>query len=157
VEPLVFGAVFIGIPWVLSMVYRSKLAHERYMKLLQLKADLNARLLDRATSDPAALEMLRADPSNQFLNIAMPDEPRRSAGPYARMLTAIQAGCVFLGAGGSFLYIKEYISGSNDQEGILIFGALGVGLGAGAILAAAAAFVVARMNGLDTDSVRGRG
>ena len=143
-EGFFVASVFIGIPWVLGSIYRTHLAHQRYMRLLQLKADMQARMLDRLGNEPQVLEFLKSDAPQQMFDVKVAELTARVPTPYARMLTAIQIGIVMLCAGGAFLYIREYMP-LRSQEELLVFGALGVAVGAGAILSAGAALAMARM------------
>jgi hypothetical protein len=144
VEGFFVAGVFIGIPWVLGSIYKSHLAHLRYMKVLQLKADMNARLLDRLGNEPHVLEFLRSEAPQQMFDIKLADPSPRMPTPYSRMLTAIQIGIVLLCGGAAFLGIKPHMP-LRSQEELLVFGALGLGLGVGAILSAGAALVMSRM------------
>ena len=134
--------IFVGIPWILGWIYRSHLQHLRYMKVLQLKAEANARMLDRFGSDAAFLDYLKSDAQQHMFDVQLP-EPRMPA-PYMRMLTAIQISFILLAAGFACLYMKNYVY-AGDQTGFLFLGTLGVALGVGSMLSAGAAFVVARM------------
>jgi hypothetical protein len=144
VDGFFVASVFIGIPWVLGTIYRSHLAHQRYMKLLQLKADMNARLLDRLGNEPHVLEFLRSEVPQQMFDVKLADPSPRLPSPYGRMLTAIQVGIVLLCGGAAFLAIKPHMPLRSHEE-MLVFGALGVGLGVGAILSSGAALIMAHM------------
>lgn len=135
--------VFVGIPWVLGWISRSYWNHQQFMKVLQLKAEMNTRLLDRAGTDPTLLEFLKGDAQQQMFEVKLP-EPRLPTA-YMRMLTAIQLSFLFLAAGIAFLVVRSYLVGENDQAITLFFGTLGVALGIGSMLSAAAAFAVGRM------------
>ena len=143
-EGFFVASVFIGIPLVFGSIYRSHLAHQRYMKMLQLKADMTARLLDRMGNEPQVLEFLRSEVPQQIFDVKLPEAVPRVPTPYARMLTAIQLGIVLLSGGVAFLGIKPYMP-LRSQEELLVFGALGVALGIGAILSAGAALAMARV------------
>lgn len=143
-EGFFVASVFIGIPWVLGSVYRTHLAHQRYMRLLQLKADMSARMLDRLGAEPNVLEFLKSEAPQQMFDVKLAELTPRVPTPYARMLTAIQIGIVMLCGGGAFLYIRQYMP-LHSQEELLVFGTLGVAVGVGAILSAAAALMMARM------------
>jgi len=134
--------IFLGIPWILGWTYRAHLHHVQFMKILQLKADTNARMLDRFGSDAAFLDYLKSDAQQHLFDVKLA-EPRMPA-PYMRMLTAIQVSFLLLAAGGACLYMKNHVYGG-DQTGFLFLGSLGVALGLGSLLSAAAALVVARM------------
>jgi len=136
--------VMVGIPWVLTWAYRSNLNHKRFMRVLELKAEMNSRLLDRMGTDPAALEFLKSDAQQQMFDVRLSEPSARMPAPYSRMLTAIQLGFMLLSAGGACLYIKNYMYSRGDQEGFLLLGTIGVALGAGSLLSAAAAFFAGR-------------
>lgn len=143
-EAIVMMFIFVGIPWVLGWIYRTHLSHKRFMKVLQLKADMNSRLLDRIGTDPAVVEFLKSDAQQQLFDVKLTEVGPRVPPPYMRMLTAVQISFMLLSAGAGFLYIREFTVGPAN-EGFLFFGTLGVALGIGALLSAGAAFVVARM------------
>jgi hypothetical protein len=141
-DDLFFGLIFIGIPYILGWIYRTSLNHKQFMKVVQLKADMNARLLDRLGSDPAALEFLKSDAQQRLFEIQSPQPRMPSA--YSRILTASQLAAVLLSAGVACLWFRHWAYG-NDQMVFLFFGTLGVALGVGALLSAGAAFLIARL------------
>jgi hypothetical protein len=143
-DGFVIIAVFVGIPWVLGWIFRSHLSHLRYMKVLQLKAEANSRLLDRFGQDPALLEFLKSDAQHNLFDVKLAEMAPRMPAPYTRMLTAIQISLLLLAAGLSCLFIRKYMY-HGDQVGFLFLGTLGVALGIASALSAAAAFVVARL------------
>jgi hypothetical protein len=134
--------IFIGIPCVLAWTARASWAHQRYMKALELRAEANARLIDRFGSDPNVLELLKSDRHRDLFTVPAAD-PDRSV-PYRRMLTSLQVGFLLFAAGTAFLWVKPVVVNPNDQQGFLFFGVLGVALGIGSLLSAVAAFVVGR-------------
>lgn len=136
-------AVMLGIPSILGWMYRTNLAHQRYMKVLQLKAEMNARLLDKIGNEPGVLDVLKGDGQQKMFEVTLP-EIGRTAAPYARVLTAAQIGIVLLCGGLGFLYIRQFMNHTGEQEGMLVFGTMGVSVGLGALLSAIAAFVAAR-------------
>lgn len=140
-EGFFIAAVFLGIPYILGSLYRSNLAHQRFMKVLQLKADMNARLLERLGAEPTVLEFLKSEVQQQMFDVKLPEPTPRLPTSYSRMLTAIQIGCMLLSAGTAFLYIRHFMP-VRSQEELLVFGALGVALGVGSLLSAAAAYIV---------------
>jgi hypothetical protein len=145
-DGFVIIAVFVGIPWVLGWIFRSHLSHQRYMKVLQLKAEANSRLLDRFGQDPALLEFLKGDAQHHLFDVQLPDMAPKMPAPYMRMLTAIQISLLLLAAGFSCLFIRRYLHYNSDQVGFLFLGTLGVALGIASLLSASAAFVVARLS-----------
>jgi hypothetical protein len=134
----------IGVPLVLGWLVRTWLNHKKFMKVLQLKAESNSKLLDRFGSDPAVLEFLKSDASERLFEVKTTESAQRVPPPYTRMLTALQVSCMLVSVGAGLLYIRHYMVG-RDSEVFLFLGTLGVSLGIGALLAAAAAFIVAKM------------
>jgi hypothetical protein len=134
--------VFVGVPWVLGWIYRTYLNHKQFMKVVQLKADMNARLLDRLGTDPQAIDFLKSDAQRQMFEIKAP-EPRMPSF-YSRMLTSVQLAAVLMSGGVACLWVRQYMYGP-DQTGFLFLGTLAVALGVGALLSAGAAFAVAKL------------
>ena len=143
-EEMVLMFVFVGIPWVLGWIYRTHLNHKRFMKVLQLKAEMNSRLLDRVGTNPAVVEFLKSDAQQHLFDVKLTDIGPRVPPPYMRMLTAVQISFMMLSAGLGLLYIRSYMLG-DGREAFLFLGTLGVALGVGALLSAVAAFAVARL------------
>jgi len=88
--------IFIGVPWILGWIARTNWTHQRDMKALELRAEANARLLDRLGSDPSFLDFLKSDAERHLFDVTLQD-PNRSQ-PYMRMLTALQVSFLLLGA-----------------------------------------------------------
>ena len=135
--------VLLGIPTILSWMYRTHLAHQRYMKVLQLKAEMNARLLDQIGNETGVLDVLKGDGQQKMFEVTLPEAGRVPAA-YTRMLTSAQLGIVLMSAGFGFLYIRQFMNHAGEQEGMLVFGTMGVSIGVGALLSAVAAFVAAK-------------
>lgn len=146
-EDLAILSVFVGIPWVLGWVIRTILNHMRFMKVLQLKAEANARLMDRFGQDPGLLDYLKSDAHRELFDVKLADPSPRMPAPYGRMLTSVQLAAMLLSAGVACLFVKQYVPQrwGGEQIGWLFFGTMGVALGIGSLLAALAAFVAARM------------
>lgn len=146
-QGLFLTLMFVGIPWVLGWIGKTHWTHLRQMKALELRAEAQARLVDRFGSDPNFLEFMKASGSSPSLELPVVDNGRSQM--YTRMLTAVQLGFVLIGAGVAFLVTRSYLVsegiGVRDEGVFILFGALGVALGVGSILSAVAAFVVGRM------------
>lgn len=137
--------IFIGIPVALGAIYRSHLAHARFMKVLQLRAEANAKLMDRFGQDPALLEYLRSDANRELLDVRIQDTSTSVPGGYGRMLTSIQLGLVFLSGGVAVAWFSRYVTWPRDQQGFLMVGTLGAALGIGALLSAVASHFVIKL------------
>lgn len=142
--------VFVGIPWVLGWIVRTVLSHVRYMRLLHLKAEANARLLDKFGANADLAEYMKTDAYRELFDVKLTEPSARMPVPYGRMLTSVQLAAFLLAAGIACLFVKQYVPvypgrGPGDQIGWLFFGTMGVALGIGALVSAGAAFVAARL------------
>ena len=82
-EEIVMMVIFVGIPWCLGWIYRTNLSHKRFMKILQLKAEMNSRLLDRVGTDPAVVEFLKSDAQQHLFDVKLTDLGPRVPPPAA--------------------------------------------------------------------------
>jgi membrane-bound ClpP family serine protease len=151
-EAFVVGMVFLGIPAILGWIIKNNYAHQRFMKVLQLKSEMNARLLDRLGTDPGVLDVLKSDVQQKMFEITLPEAAPKMPAAHARMLTSAQVGLVLLSLGGGFLYIRQFVESRNDSEFVLVLGTIAIALGLGAVLSAGAAFLATRLwqNGGET-------
>lgn len=136
-------AIFVGIPYVLVSAYKARLSHERFMKVLQLKSELNARLLDRVGTDPEVVSLLKSEAQHQMLDVKLTETDMPM--PYSRMLTSIQISCMLLTLGIGAFVVRVMLVNDYDQQRFAFLGTFGVALGIGALLSAVAAFTVGRM------------
>lgn len=135
--------IVLGIPAILGWILRSYLNHKRFMRVAQLKAELNTKLLDKLGTDPQAIEFFKGDVQKELLEIRLPEPQLPSA--YARMLTSVQFAAVLLSAGVACLWLRGYLYSESDQDSFLFLGTVGVALGVGALLSAVSAYVIGRM------------
>jgi len=111
---------------------------------LQLKAEMNQRLLERAGSDPAVFELLKSEAQHQMFDVRIAEPPPPA--PYMRMVTTLQASFLLLAGGAACLWFGAQVSPDfGEARGFKFFGALGLALGIASLLSAGATFVVARM------------
>lgn len=133
----------VGVPWVLGWIARSGWQHQQFMRVVQLKAELTNKLVDRASTDPAALELLKSDLQQRLFDVRLPNPP--APVPHARVLAALQASCLLLAGGVGSLVLRANLDTTGDRSALLFLGTFGVALGIGAALAGVTAFVAARM------------
>ena len=144
-EPFVVGMVFLGIPAIIGAIIKNYQAHHRMMKVLELKAEMNSRLLDRVGADPGAMELLKSEAQQHLFDAPFPEAGSRLPATQGRMLTSAQIGLVVLCAGAGLLYIRQFIGNSDDGEALLVIGTLGIALGVGALLSAVAAYIAMKL------------
>jgi hypothetical protein len=140
-DGLFIAMIFVGIPWVLGWIGKTHWAHLRQMKALEVRAEANARMLDRFGADPNFLEFLKTGGQLGALEVPPVDTGRSHT--YMRMLTTLQVGLVLLSAGMACGWARGWAT-PRDQFGFAFLAALGVALGLGSILSAVAAFVVGK-------------
>jgi len=144
-EAFMVGMVFLGIPAILGWIIKNYYAHQRFMKALHLKAEMNAKLLDRFGTEPGVLDILRSDVQQRLFEVTVPDTAPKMPAAHARALTSTQVGVVLLSFGGGFLYLRRFLQGGDDSEFVLVLGTMAVALGIGALLSAVAAYVATRL------------
>ena len=143
-ETLLVMMIFLGVPYILGWIFKAHLSHQRFMKVLQLKAEMNQRLLERAGSDPAVFELLKSEAQHQMFDVRIAEPPPPA--PYMRMVTTLQASFLLLAGGAACLWFGAQVSPDfGEARGFKFFGALGLALGIASLLSAGATFVVARM------------
>lgn len=144
-DSLMIAMVLMGIPLIIAWAIRNYYVHHRLMRVLQLKAEMNSRLLDRLGTDPGALDLLRSDAQQRMFDVSLPDSGATLSAAQSRVLTSAQVGLVLLSAGFGLLYIGQRLQNSDDHEFVLVLGTLGVSLGIGAVLSSVAAWVAVRL------------
>jgi len=140
-DVIIIPSIFVGIPWILVLAFKASQSHQRFMKVLQLKADMNSRLLDRAATDPAALELLKSEAHQQIFNVSIDEPPA----PYVRVLTAMQMAFMLVSGGAACLWFAPKVAPHDGQKVFTFLGGLGVALGIGALMSAVAALVAVRL------------
>jgi len=144
IETFFMMLIFPSMLYILGWIFKANQSHQRFMKVLQLKAEMNQKLLDRAGTDPAMFELLKSEAQHQMFDVRIAEPPPQA--PYMKMVNALQASFLLLTSGAACLwYGAQTPNQYGYAEGFKFFGALGVALGVGSLLAAAATFIVARM------------
>lgn len=136
-------AIFVGVPYVLVSAYKARLSHDRFMKVLQLKSELNARLLDRVGSDPEVVNLLKSEAQHQLFDVKL-SEPDMAM-PHSRMLTSLQIACMLISVGVGAVVLRSFMLETYAQERAAYLGTFAISLGFGALLSAAAASAVGKM------------
>jgi hypothetical protein len=135
--------MIFGIAWTLTQAYRTQIRHQEFLKLLEVRAQMHTRLLDRLGADPAAIDLLKNQQS--LLDVKLPSQSGYPSSPYWRVLTSVQASGLLLCAGVGCLISRAQVEDSGDRLGFLFLGTMGIALGMGALLSGVAAFVAARL------------
>src|SRR6476660_184917 len=107
--------IFLGIPYILGWIFKAHQSHVRFMKVLQLKSEMNQRLLERASSDPAIFELLKREAQHQLFDVRIPE--MQAPAPYMKMVSALQASFLLLGAGSACLWYGTHPNAPNLYTG----------------------------------------
>ena len=137
VLPVLFGMIGF-IFWVIADAWQRR----TQMKMM---TDFNSRLLDRLGSVKDFNDLLQTDGGARLIGALTAE--RGSTGARERILRATQIGVVCVALGGGFLTLAGRFE-PYDNDVLTIFGVIGLSLGIGLLLSAAAAFFVARSLGV---------
>jgi hypothetical protein len=136
---------FTGVAFIIWVIA----TNVRQTKLGRAQAEMQANLLERLGSSQELLAFLQTDTGRRLLEAAPPSpEPRRN--PLARILISMQIGIILTAMGGAFFATSGAYFGISASFQILGF--LGVCLGAGFLVSAAATYILSKSWGLLDDS-----
>lgn len=125
------------IVWVVSTNVRRRQATEKI-------AALHSKLLDQCANSNELLRYLESEQGRKFLESATVE----TANPSARILGAIQAGCVLTLLGVAGLLVREGLHDRDAQETIMIFASAALAIGVGFLISAVASYALSRSWGL---------
>ena len=132
---------FTGVAFIIWVIA----TNIRITKLGRAQAEMQANLLEKLGSSQELLAFLQTETGRRLLEAAPPSpEPRRN--PLGRILTSMQAGIILAAMGGAFFATSGAYFGITASFQILGF--LGVCLGAGFLVSAAATYILSRSWGL---------
>ena len=131
---------FTGVGWIIWVIA----TNIRLTKLGRAQAEMQANLLERLGSSQELLAFLQTDTGRRLLESAPPPEPRRS--PIGRIMTSVQAGILLTALGGAFFATSGAYFGTRASFQVLGF--VGVCLGGGFLVSAAATYILSKSWGL---------
>jgi hypothetical protein len=142
-----FLAAALSLGWLIRYV----VGHRRWLRTVKLQSDVHGRLMERFTSNEELMTYIQSPAGRQFLQ-GLPAAPEVAsapavAAPINRILWSVQAGLVLGCAGVGLLVIRHYLI-EEIAEVLLVFGVLGVSVGIGFALAAAASYMLSHRLGL---------
>lgn len=129
-----FGSMSFMVWVVFTSLRRWRTAHAQ--------AQVQMRLLDRFGSSPELLAYMQTSEGKRFMESAFIEH--RSA--FSRILTGLQAGIVFTIVGVAMLFLRNRIW--DAAEGFLFLGTLLLAIGVGCLIAAGAAYLFSRSQGM---------
>lgn len=143
---LVFGIVTAALVWLVKTL----VDYRRWYRLSKVQTDVHNKLLDRFTANDDLMAYIATPAGKRFLESApiMLDPSTPSfGGPMRRILWAIEIGLVVASGGGGLLISKSYVPAELGPP-LSVVSIVGMALGVGFILAAAASYLLSWRMGL---------
>jgi hypothetical protein len=134
----------IAVVFVAGWVVRSYLVYKRQMKVAQMQAEMQNRLMDRFDSSEELMTYLGSEAGQRFIESATLER----ANPYGRILGSIQAGVILTFAGVAALLFRAELSGHQEALGFSFLGLLFLALGLGFLVSAAASYALSKKWGV---------
>lgn len=142
-----FLTAALSIGWLI----RYAVGHRRWLRTVKIQTDVHSRLMERFSSNDELMTYIQSPAGRQFLQ-GLPAAPGTASSPsvsapLTRILWSVQAGVVLVCAGIGLLTIKRYMF-DEVAEILLVWGVLGLSVGVGFVLAAAASYILSHRLGL---------
>jgi hypothetical protein len=149
-QGLMIAFVISVITGVLVWLVRTLVDYRRWLRLTRIQTETHSKLLDRLTSQEDLLAYMQTPAGRRFLEsapIALDAASRPLGAPLSRVLWSVQAGAV-LGLGGVGLLFVSRRAIPEVAEGLWTIGVLALALGAGFLVSAGVAYLLASRLGL---------
>lgn len=137
---IVMPTMFVVAGWA----FKTLLNFIQQRQLTKLHYALQDRLLEKLGSSPEAIEYLHSNAGERMFALAT----KERTNPYARILSALQAGAVLCLLGIGFVTLSYTSAIEDAAEGFTVIGVLGISLGLGFLVSSAAAYVFSKNWGL---------
>jgi hypothetical protein len=148
----VMGFIVVGgIALTLGWIIRYTIEHRRWLRATKLQSELQHKLLERIASNQELLSYVQS-PAGQNLLQSLPAgihlaSARDTSAPHGRILLSAQIGFI-LAAGGAGLLVSRSSLGPGFEGIATLMGTIGIALGIGFGLAAAASYLLSQKFGL---------
>ena len=136
---VVMPTMFIIMGWA----FKTGLDFFHKQRLIKLHYALQDKLLEKLGNSPEAIEYLNSDAGEKMFALLA----KERTNPYARILTALQAGAVLSLLGIGFIILRNQVP-VEGAEAFMVIGILGLCLGLGFLASSAAAYVFSKQWGL---------
>ena len=136
---IVMPTMFVIMGWA----FKTGLDFFHKQRLVKLHYALQDKLVEKLGNSPEAIEYLRSDAGEKMFAILT----KERTNPYARILTALQAGAVLSLLGLGFMVLRDQVP-AEGAEAFMVIGVLGLCLGLGFLASSAAAFFFSKQWGL---------
>jgi hypothetical protein len=137
----VFVCCLLAVLWVLRIV----LENRRWNRSFKVHEEVHAKLIEKFGSSQDLAAYMESEAGKRLLEWTPPsfESPSRSMSlATGRILRSLQAGLILGLAGIGLLWVRDRIPGATEP--LLIFGTLGVTIGAGFILSAVISYGLAK-------------
>jgi hypothetical protein len=154
-ETLTVLGVVVAVALALAWLIRFFVGHRRWLRTTKLQSEVHGKLLERLTSNEELMAYMESPAGRQFLTATTPvaDLTVPASAPLSRILLSVQVGMVLLAAGIGMLFVRRFVP--EFLSAPLILGVMGIALGLGFVLAAAASYILSQRLGLlDTSPSR---
>jgi len=142
---IVMPTMFIIMGWA----FKTGLDFFHRQRLVKLHYALQDKLLEKLGNSPEAIEYLHSDAGEKMFALLA----KERTNPYARILTALQAGAVISLLGIGFIFLRKQVP-VEGAEAFMVIGVLGLCLGLGFLASSAAAYVFSKQWGLINGSAK---
>jgi hypothetical protein len=136
---IVMPTMFVTMAWA----FKTLVNFYQQRNLTKLHYALQDKLLEKLGTSPEALEYLRSDAGERMLALAV----KERTNPYARILSALQAGAVISLLGIGFLVLRPMVP-PEGAEAFSVIGVLALSLGLGFLASSGAAYAFSKKWGL---------
>lgn len=143
---LAFACFLLGATWII----RAFLENRRWTRAFKMHEDVHTKLIEKFASGQDFSAYLQSDAGRRLLEWAPPALGTTSRGlphPAGRILGSLQAGVVLFVVGLGLLVLRGHMEAS-DAPPLLVFGTLGLTLGAGFVLSALLSYGLSKRLGL---------
>jgi hypothetical protein len=137
---IVMPTMFVVTGWA----FKTLLNFIQQRQLTKLHYALQDKLLEKLGSSPEAVQYLHSDAGEKMFALAS----KERTNPYARILSALQAGAVLCLLGIGFVTLSYTSAIEDAAEGFIVIGVLGISLGLGFLASSASAYVFSKNWGL---------
>jgi hypothetical protein len=142
--------VFVTVLTALGWLVRTTINYRRWNRLSKTQTDVHTKLLDRFTQNEDLLAYMQTPAGKRFLEsapIPLEGDAQPIAAPVSRILWSLQAGIVLLVFGLGLLLLSDRLI-TEVATAMMVFGVMGISLGAGFIISSFAAYFASRRFGL---------
>jgi len=131
---------------VLGAVARQFIVNRRMREIARINAELQAKLLDKLTATGELQAYIASDAGQRFVDAATVER----SNPHGKILASVQSGILLFTAGIALQASRQYV-GDEARNVLHLFGTLGMLVGVGFLVSAAAVFVLSKRWGLIAD------